>query len=700
MSSSETFVGDCHPKISDLYFLSLNRNEPAVKISLTQRRKIAKRERNKEILGFFASLREIFIGIGGLPPVMPALKIDEDGRPETEIDRKPSSVPGPRSFSSVSGQASPQVDCSNIHNSIHNKDPMFFRQIFEPRLAQYSYFLGCQATGEALVIDPLRDIGQYMRLAEQENFRIAYVTETHIHADFLSGARTLAQASGATLLLSDEGGEDWQYAFPHQGLRDDDDFMVGNIRVQALHTPGHTPEHLSFLITDTAAGDTPGMILTGDFVFVGDVGRPDLLDLTSDDPGVSERMARRLFASLQKFRALPDHILLWPGHGAGSACGRALGAAPTSTVGYEKLTNWALRETDEEAFVVRVLSEQPETPRYFRNMKLWNRSGEKAGGQPPRLRRLSIQRLEALRTQGAKVVDVRDKLAFAEGHIPGSINIPDNELFTTWAGWILEPDQPFVLIAPEERVPDLATSLFRVGVDGAAGYFTDVHYWARMGHELAQLPQMNARELAEALSAKTAVAVDVREPYELHTGVIPGAITAPAGRLVERAFEPDTGRRLVFYCGRGDRSAIVASYLMHLGFSNVTSLQEGIFGWRAAGLEVELPAENADQFEVIDVGEALQRFAMQKWALVDVREPEDFAKGHVPGAINVPLDDFVNDQVVEGLRDKGPLLLICNTGNRSGMAAEWLADEGFEQLANVSGGVVAWQLHHLPWEAP
>ena len=575
---------------------------------------------------------------------------------------------------------------------------MFFRQFYEPRLAQYSYLLGCQATGEALVIDPLRDIGQYVRLAEREDLCITHVSETHIHADFLSGARTLAEATGATLLLSDEGGEDWQYAFPHQGLRDGDTFMVGNIRVQVMHTPGHTPEHISFLITDTAAGDTPGMILTGDFVFVGDVGRPDLLDLVEDAPGISEEMARRMFASVQRFLALPDYVLLWPGHGAGSACGRSPGAAPTSTVGYEKLTNWALRERDEDAFVVRLLAEQPEAPRYFRNMKLWNRSGEKTGGEPPVIQPLSLQRLEDLRDQGVTLIDARDHLAFAAGHIAGSINIPDISEFTTWAGWILDASEPFVLIAPESIIVDRVTALYRIGLDRVAGYFTDISHWAQMGHQLARLPVMSAQELADALDAKQAVAVDVREPNELHSGVIPGAISAPGGHLIQRTRQPDTDRRLVLYCVGGPRSTIIASYLMHLGFGNVACLQEGIFGWRAAGLEIELPSEASDDFEVVEVKEALQRFAIQGWALVDVREPDDFARGHVPGSLNFPLDDFVSDQVIETLRAKGPLLLICNTGNRSGMAAEWLLDEGFSDLANVTGGVVAWQLHHLPWE--
>ncbi len=574
---------------------------------------------------------------------------------------------------------------------------MFFKQIYEPRLAQYSYLIGCQATGEAMIVDPLRDIEQYIWLAEQKALNIVQVAETHIHADFLSGARRLANATGAELLLSDEGGDDWQYAFPHQGLRDGDVFWLGNIRIEALHTPGHTPEHLSFLLTDAAAAETPGMILTGDFLFVGDVGRPDLLDIISDEQRVSEQMARRMFASLQKFRALPDHLLVWPGHGAGSACGRALGAVPASTAGYEKRANWALQESDEEAFVVRMLAEQPLPPRYFRNMKLWNRSGEKNSPQSRLPRPLALSELERLQEQGVISVDVRDKRAFAGGHIPGSINIPNNGLFATWAGWILSPDEPFTLITSAETLPELVTALYRIGLDDVAGYFPGVRHWVQAGRQLASMPQMNASELADALAQKRAVAIDVREPYELHDGFIPGAISVPAGRLIRRLRQPDTPRKLVFYCGRGDRSAIVASYLRHLGFENVLSLRDGIFGWQAAGLEMESPETDLD-FEQIDVMTAFHRFERQGWTLIDVREADDFRRGHPPGARNLPLDDFIDDHVIGTLRELEPLLLICNTGNRSAMAAEWLLDEGAARLANVAGGVVAWQLHHLPWE--
>ena len=236
---------------------------------------------------------------------------------------------------------------------------MFFQNIYEKGLAQASYLIGCQKTGEAIVIDPRRDIDVYLEIAEREKLKITKITETHIHADFLSGTRELAAVTNAEILLSDEGGKDWEYQFSHTGLKDGSVFKVGNLKFEVLHTPGHTPEHISFLLTDTAASNKPIMIFTGDFVFVGDIGRPDLLEKAAGIEGTRIVGAKQMFQSLNKFKALPDYVQVWPGHGAGSACGKALGAVPSSTVGYEKLVNWAFQIDDEEKFVDTLLDGQP-----------------------------------------------------------------------------------------------------------------------------------------------------------------------------------------------------------------------------------------------------------------------------------------------------------------------------------------------------
>ncbi|HEY9516883.1 MAG TPA: MBL fold metallo-hydrolase, partial [Gemmatimonadaceae bacterium] len=243
---------------------------------------------------------------------------------------------------------------------------MFLRRFYDESLAQASYMIGCTAEGAALVVDPNRDVEQYLVAAAAEGVRLTHVTETHIHADFVSGSLQLARESGARLLLSNEGDEAWKYAFAaREGaelLRDGASFEIGAVRVDVVHTPGHTPEHITFLVTDTAVGDQPMGALTGDFIFVGDVGRPDLLERAANIAGTMEAGARELFRSLRRFAAFPDYLQLWPGHGAGSACGRALGAMPQTTLGYEKLFNWAFAVEDEDEFVRLVLAGQPHPP--------------------------------------------------------------------------------------------------------------------------------------------------------------------------------------------------------------------------------------------------------------------------------------------------------------------------------------------------
>jgi len=256
---------------------------------------------------------------------------------------------------------------------------MLLRYFYDDRLAQASYMVGCARSGEALIVDPMRHIQPYLAAAQKEGLRITHIVETHIHADFVSGARELAAATDARIYLSDMGPSEWKYAYADDPrvvlVRDGDHFMVGNIRIDVLHTPGHTPEHISFMVTDTAGADKPMGVFTGDFIFVGDVGRPDLLEEAAGQAGTKVPGAKQQFASVQRFKALPDYLQIWPGHGAGSACGKALGAIPSTTLGYEKLFNPAFQFTDEAAFVDWLLSGQPEAPRYFAQMKRVNKLG-------------------------------------------------------------------------------------------------------------------------------------------------------------------------------------------------------------------------------------------------------------------------------------------------------------------------------------
>lgn len=465
---------------------------------------------------------------------------------------------------------------------------MFFRQIYEKGLAHASYMVGCQASGTVAVIDPQRDIEVYLRIAEQEKLRITHVLETHIHADFLSGSRELQQVTGAELYLSDEGGPEWQYQFPHVGLHDGDAFMVGNIKFEVWHTPGHTPEHISFLVTDTPASSKPIMFFSGDFVFVGDVGRPDLLEKAAGYAGTMEKGARQLFASLQRFKELPDYVQVHPAHGAGSACGKALGAIPHSTVGYEKITNWALQFDDEEAFVRALLEGQPEPPRYFAMMKKLNKEPRPIlpDGKVPTLRRLSSDEIERMRSEGVLIVDTRDKVAFAGGHIPGSVNIQNNNSFSTWAGWIIPYDKPFALVVSPDHVEEVVRKLIRIGLDHASGYLADVAEWAVGGRELAVLPQMTVHELAEHLRSGDVAVLDVRNQSEFDAGHIEGALHIFAGYLEQNLDRIPRDRTVAVHCAGGDRSSIATSLLHRYNFRNAVNVTGGVNAWIAAGYPV------------------------------------------------------------------------------------------------------------------
>lgn len=476
---------------------------------------------------------------------------------------------------------------------------MLLKRLYDPNLAQASYLMGCTATGESLVVDPNRRVEQYVRAAKAEDLRITHVTETHIHADFVSGARELAALTGATLYLSDEGGRDWKYAYAEQDgavpLKDGDSFMVGNIRVQAVHTPGHTPEHLMFVITDTAATDRPIGVFTGDFVFVGDVGRPDLLEKAAKVVGTMETSSRTLYQSVQSFKQLPDYLQIWPGHGAGSACGKSLGAVPQSTVGYERIANWAFEDMTEDQFVARVLSGQPEPPRYFAEMKRVNQAGPRIGG-PGRPAHLPPERVVELVQQGGLVIDTRPADAFAAGHIPGTLNIPLNTSFSTWAGWLVPYDREFQLLVQDEaRLEESVAALVMIGLDHIGGYLLPLalEAWSSVGGALDTTPQMTIDELAAALRSGRVNLLDVRGVNEWERGHMPGVTNIPLGYLAARVKELPRGRPLVVYCESGSRSAIATSVLQAHGVPEVINLVGGFSAWARAGKPVELGAQTA-----------------------------------------------------------------------------------------------------------
>lgn len=470
---------------------------------------------------------------------------------------------------------------------------MLFKQIYEEGLAQGSYLIGCQSQGIAVAVDPRRDIQVYLDEAIKNGLKIVAITETHIHADYLSGARELAKATGAKLYLSDEGDENWKYAglegFDYQLVKDGDQIKVGNITLTVSHTPGHTPEHISFLVQDGAAASQPGFFLTGDFVFVGDIGRPDLLEEAAGIMGTAEPGARRLFRSLkEKFLTLPDYVQVWPGHGAGSACGKALGAVASTTVGYERLFSWwagYVRSGDEEGFVQALLSGQPEAPSYFATMKRLNRDGMSLLGDLSKPHLFTPAQFQQKLEGGATLVDTRDKLAFAGGHLKGSINLPANKSFSTWAGWLLPYDQDLVLLASSESIENLRDQLVRIGLDQVVGYIPGLEGYAE--GELETVPQITAAE-AKALWAKQGAHIlDVRGADEYQASHIPGAQNIHAGRVMKRLGSIPKDKPVIVHCLGGDRSSTAISALLGAGYRNLINLTGGIRAWQQEGFPVE-----------------------------------------------------------------------------------------------------------------
>jgi hydroxyacylglutathione hydrolase len=474
------------------------------------------------------------------------------------------------------------------------EDHMLIRTFVDSKLAHNSYLVVCQATSQAIVIDPSRHIEPYLAAAQAEGVRIVAVAETHIHADFVSGSRELAEQTGATLYLSAEGGSDWQYhyatAYPHRLLHDGEHWQMGNLRLQALHTPGHTPEHMAYLLTDGATTDQPIGLFTGDFLFVGDVGRPDLLETAVGVAGAKCFAAHQLYHTLQNFKQLPDYLQIWPAHGAGSACGKSLSAVPSSTLGYERRVNWAFQVADEASFVETVIAGQPIPPHYFGRMKRLNQSGPALLGAACQPASLGVVRLTQLHYAGVTLVDTRPPDEFARGHLPGSINIPfAGRTFVTQAGSFLSYDSPFYLIIDPADVVSAVCDLASIGLDQIAGYFAPalIKEWSRQTEQpLRVVEQMTVSEAADAVCRGDLTVIDVRSPEEFATGHLPHARNIPLECVLARLSEIPSDRPLLIQCKSGFRSSIAAGLLASQGRTNLHNLQGGYQAWDRAHLPI------------------------------------------------------------------------------------------------------------------
>ena len=462
---------------------------------------------------------------------------------------------------------------------------MLLKYFYDPALAHASYLVGCQKSGEAIVIDPARHVAPYLEAAEGEGLRIVGAAETHIHADFVSGSRELAHRVGATLYLSDEGPADWKYQFANQyasrRLKHGDRFYVGKVRLEVVHTPGHTPESISFLLTDEGGGATEPMgVFTGDFVFVGSIGRPDLLETAAGVKGSALAGAKQLYHSMRRFRELPDYLQVWPAHGAGSACGKGLGAIPSSTVGYEKRFNPALQFDDEQRFVDYILADQPETPFYFAVMKRVNKVGPVLLGELPSPTLLAPKEIARLADRQL-VIDTSTVQEFAQAHVPKTINIPATSL-AQWAGFLVDYERPTYLLTDAGQLPSVLRSLRSIGIDNVAGYF-DAEAVRLAGQRREAYDTATPRDLQPRIKDGAVTLLDVRSATEFDAGHIAGARHRFLGRLARELNQIDREKPIVVQCQSGARSAIATSVLQRAGF-RVTNMQGGYRAWVEAGL--------------------------------------------------------------------------------------------------------------------
>lgn len=464
---------------------------------------------------------------------------------------------------------------------------MLFERFETKGLAHYSYVVGCPGSKEVAVIDPRRDIDVYLDFGSRKGLRITEVLETHIHADYASGARELAERTGATFRASGhDRGEDYEISFAHTDIHDGDAVELGRVRIQALHTPGHTPEHLSFLVYDLArSSEVPEILLSGDFLFVGSLGRPDLL---------GEEAKRRLAAAMhesvqERINELPDGLEVHPAHGAGSMCGSGMSGRPSSTLGFERMTNPYLDpHLDREEFIERLLGSVPPFPPYYRRMKAVNSEGPPILAGLPGGRAIPVHEFRELVDAGHVVVDLRDQLAYGGGHVPGSLGIGAGSDLAVWAAWVVPYDRPILLVPAEPaQAEEAARALVRVGLDDVRGYLQGgIEGWVRAGFPLAETPQLSPSELHERLSKGDPIrVVDVRTAEEWAAGHVEGAHHIMGGGLAARLdeLEPE-GRPIATICASGYRSTVAASVLERAGFRDVLNVTGGMGAWERAEL--------------------------------------------------------------------------------------------------------------------
>jgi hydroxyacylglutathione hydrolase len=457
---------------------------------------------------------------------------------------------------------------------------MYFKQFYLGCLAHASYMIGSQ--GEGAVVDPRRDIDTYIDEAREQGFEIQHIIETHLHADFVSGHQELARRTGAKIYFGAKAGA----RFDHVPVEEGDEIRVGQVTLRFLETPGHTPESVSILVIDPASSEVPKAVLTGDTLFIGDVGRPDLLGSKMS----AQELAGMLYDSLHgKLLALPDSVEVYPAHGAGSLCGRNISSDTSSTIGQQRQFNYALRPMPKEEFVRMMTTDLPEAPAYFSRDVAINRDGASELAELPDPAALAARDVEALQKKGAVVLDTRPAAQFGAGHVPGSLHIGLSGQFASWAGALISPRAPILLVAEEEeQVRETRTRLARVGIENVAGYLAGgILEWDRAGLPLATTEQIGVEELdARIREGRAGRVVDVRRPGEWQAGHIASAVNVPLNTLEQHAAELPRDEPVAVLCAGGFRSSIATSILEQQGFTKVTNVVGGMAAWTGSGLHL------------------------------------------------------------------------------------------------------------------
>ena len=472
---------------------------------------------------------------------------------------------------------------------------MFVQQFFVKGLAHSSYLLGGAST--CAIIDPRRDIDIYLHAAADMGMKITHILETHLHADFISGHLDLAEATGAVIYAPKSA----KCQFKHKAVKEGDTFKIEDMRIKVIETPGHTPEHISYVVTDASRGSEPAAVFCGDTLFVGDVGRPDLF------PGIARELANKLYDSLHnKLMRLPDFCEVYPAHGAGSLCGRAMGAKRTSTIGYERKYNSALQISDREEFIRSLTTNMPAAPDHFSRCSAINGKGPATVRGLPQINPMSPSAFKkGSEKKGTFVLDIRSYEAFGGQHVPGSFHIDFGGNFSTFAGWILPPNQNILIVADSlAEAREAGVLLKRVGLDRAIGYLDGGMYaWAKEGFPANHVTQISADELSNIMAkGKELVLVDVRATGEFQARHIKGAVNIPAPDLRSRRETLKKSKPIALICNTGHRSSLAAALLKQHGFENVSNVAGGMTGYSAAGYSEACPICVAPHIPRADLG--------------------------------------------------------------------------------------------------